>query len=521
MIKYKDSESQLIEDGKERYLELVLRDVQLEDFRINMINNHAEKGFITLEKSKFNADTKLRYCITGYESLDVYISKNMLDKQKVIKILKGIYEILLKSSKALLNVENFILEKENIFINKENLEIKLINIPLKEKYCSNINESYMKMVKDLMDYAYLNNKVQTNSGAFVVSIKSIVEDSGLTIDDFIKRIESDISSKLPNKSDNNKLDSNIKNNDIKKTIAPPVKAGNSKPVSQPIQEPKLEVHNNKNKVDKTNNPNNIENGDNKENDFEIIEKQQYKTSRIITSIIIQPIFVGIIVSLLLIDGVTTVQIIGGGVLLLALDGVIIKNLLDPSKKETVKVRVKVNKNTKKASTLNAQAEDNKKNKEKKVGLPNQQVQVKKAQVPIQKPQPIQPIQPIQPVVPNVGIEEPTDIVEEPTTFEDEGTVVETIAYLEVDNGKEVRTEEITTDNYIIGRSGNLKNYISSTSVSRQHIEILKNNDQYFVKDLKSKNGTKLNGVRLSEGEEKELNIGDIIEIPDLILTFKL
>ena len=100
-------------------------------------------------------------------------------------------------------------------------------------------------------------------------------------------------------------------------------------------------------------------------------------------------------------------------------------------------------------------------------------------------------------------------------------MVETIAYLEVDNGKEVRTEEITTDNYIIGRSGNLKNYISSTSVSRQHIEILKNNDQYFVKDLKSKNGTKLNGVRLSEGEEKELNIGDVIEIPDLVLTFKL
>ena len=61
MIKYKDSKSQLIEDGKERYLELVLRDVQLEDFRINMINNNAEKGFITLEKSKFNVDTKLRY----------------------------------------------------------------------------------------------------------------------------------------------------------------------------------------------------------------------------------------------------------------------------------------------------------------------------------------------------------------------------------------------------------------------------------------------------------------------------
>lgn len=521
MIKYKDSKSQLIEDGKERYLELVLRDVQLEDFRINMINNNAEKGFITLEKSKFNADTKLRYCITGYESLDTYISKNMLDKQKVIKILKGISEILLRSSTCLLNVENFILEKENIFINKENLEIKLINIPLKESYCSNINESYMKMVKDLMDYAYLNNKVQSNSAAFVVSIKSIVEDSGLTIDDFIKRIESDISSKLPNKSDKNKVDSNIKNDDIKKTIEPPVKAKNNKPVSHPIQEPKSTVDGYKNKVDKSNKPNGTENGSDKENNFEIIEKKQYKTSRIITSIIIQPIFVGIILSLLLINGVTTVQMIGGGILLLALDGVIIKNLLDPSKKETVKVRVKVDKNTKKASTLNVQAEDkkkNNKNKDKKVELPNKQAQVKKVQAPVQKPQPIQPIQP---VVPNEGIEEPTDIVEEPTTFEDEGTVVETIAYLEVDNGKEVRTEEITTDNYIIGRSGNLKNYISSTSVSRQHIEIVKNNDQYFVKDLKSKNGTKLNGVRLSEGEEKELNIGDVIEIPDLVLTFKL
>lgn len=514
MIKYKDSESQLIEDGKERYLELVLRDVQLEDFKINMINNNAEKGFITLEKSKFNADTKLRYCITGYESLDIYINKNMLDKQKVIKILKGISEILLRSNTSLLNVENFILEKESIFINKENLEIKLINIPVKEKYCSNINESYMKMVKDLMDYAYLNNKVQTNSGAFVVSIKSIVEDNGLTIDDFIKRIESDVNGKFSNKSDNNKLDRNIKSDEIKKTIIPPVKEENGKLVCKSIKETKSTVD----EPNKTNKPKVTENGNNEENGFKIIEKQQYKTSRIITSIIIQPIFVGIILSLLLIDGVTTVQMIGGGILLLALDGVIIKNLLDTSKKETVKVKVKVDKSTKKANTLNVQAEDNKKNnknKEKKVYVPKQKEQVKKSQAPAQKPQPIQP------VVPNIGIQEPTDMVEEPTTFEDEGTVVETIAYLEVDNGKEVRTEEITTDNYIIGRSGNLKNYISSTSVSRQHIEILKNNDQYFVKDLKSKNGTKLNGVRLSEGEEKALNIGDIIEIPDLVLTFKL
>ena len=524
MIKYKDSRSQLIEDGKERYLELVLRNVQLEDFIINMINNNAEKGFITVEKSKFNTDTNLRYCITGYESLDVYISKNMLDKQKVIRILKGISEILLKSSEVLLKVENFIIEKENIFINRETLEVRLINIPLKENYCQNINESYMDMVKDLMDYALINNKVQSNSAAFVVSVKNIVEDGGLTINEFIKRIESDSGSKYTN----SRLDNSVKNNAMKETVATALKSENSNQAYQPIQESKLKKDNKKYEVcNGINKSSNNGNNNNKENDFEVIEKQQYKTSRIITTIIIQPIFVGIILSLLLIDGVTSVQMIGGGILLLALDGVIIKNLLDSSKKETVKVRVKTNKNTKKSRALNVQDEENNE-MNKKVKLSSGQVQAKKVQAPIQKTEPIQSVsQTMEPITAksiqfeNKGIEEATDLLDEPTTLEDGETVIETIAYLEVDNGKEVRTEEITTDNYIIGRNENLKNYIFNTNVSRRHIEIVKDSDQYFIKDLKSKNGTKLNGVRLKEGEKKQLNIGDVIEIPDLVLTFKL
>ena len=79
---------------------------------------------------------------------------------------------------------------------------------------------------------------------------------------------------------------------------------------------------------------------------EVKEILRYKTSRILTTIVLQPIFIGLVLALFLIDGVGVVQVMGGGLLILALDGIIVKSLLDPSKKEKVKVKVAQKSNNK-------------------------------------------------------------------------------------------------------------------------------------------------------------------------------
>lgn len=72
---------------------------------------------------------------------------------------------------------------------------------------------------------------------------------------------------------------------------------------------------------------------------------------------------------------------------------------------------------------------------------------------------------------------------------------------------------------IVGRD--LASYIilESRTISRRHAEILQEGSQFFVRDLKSDNGTSLNERRLSPSEKNLLRSGDTIQIDDYDLLF--
>jgi pSer/pThr/pTyr-binding forkhead associated (FHA) protein len=63
---------------------------------------------------------------------------------------------------------------------------------------------------------------------------------------------------------------------------------------------------------------------------------------------------------------------------------------------------------------------------------------------------------------------------------------------------------------------------SQTSlISREHIRIEYENDEYYIKDLDSTNGTKINGLRIGGKGRFLLNDGDRIELADAItFTFR-
>lgn len=67
---------------------------------------------------------------------------------------------------------------------------------------------------------------------------------------------------------------------------------------------------------------------------------------------------------------------------------------------------------------------------------------------------------------------------------------------------------------LFGRSPDCDVVVENQSVSSRHFRILKGRTgKYFVEDLHSKNGTFLNGARLSPGERVALNLNDTIRIP--------
>jgi pSer/pThr/pTyr-binding forkhead associated (FHA) protein len=72
----------------------------------------------------------------------------------------------------------------------------------------------------------------------------------------------------------------------------------------------------------------------------------------------------------------------------------------------------------------------------------------------------------------------------------------------------------------IGRHKKSDIIIDDALVSRKHVIIKKINDEYFIKDLKSTNGTLLNNKLLPPKQFMQLHVEDIITIGSTELVIK-
>ncbi|MEJ2725496.1 MAG: FHA domain-containing protein, partial [Deltaproteobacteria bacterium] len=62
----------------------------------------------------------------------------------------------------------------------------------------------------------------------------------------------------------------------------------------------------------------------------------------------------------------------------------------------------------------------------------------------------------------------------------------------------------------VGRSPSNDVQINDTTVSRKHLKIFKIGRVFFVEDLKSRNGTLVNGGPLKPGDSVQIDEGDVI-----------
>lgn len=81
---------------------------------------------------------------------------------------------------------------------------------------------------------------------------------------------------------------------------------------------------------------------------------------------------------------------------------------------------------------------------------------------------------------------------------------------------------ITEKNFILGREAEGTDYhINDSKVSKRHLEILDIDDELFIRDLNSTNGTYLNEVKIDANRLTKIFNGDIIKMASLVYEFKI
>lgn len=91
------------------------------------------------------------------------------------------------------------------------------------------------------------------------------------------------------------------------------------------------------------------------------------------------------------------------------------------------------------------------------------------------------------------------------------------AKLAVIKGLEKKEYQLTKDELIVGRHGDIELNDPKKYVSSQHFQLTRSDKDYLIKDLDSTNGTELNDELITE--QQKLEDGDIIRIGDVELKF--
>lgn len=80
-----------------------------------------------------------------------------------------------------------------------------------------------------------------------------------------------------------------------------------------------------------------------------------------------------------------------------------------------------------------------------------------------------------------------------------------------------KIHQITTDSLKIGRETTCQIQLLESGVSREHAEIYRVGEMYFVRDLGSRNGTTVNDLNI---EDELLRDGDVVQISNCMLVFE-
>lgn len=150
---------------------------------------------------------KIFFDIKGTTPLDEYISSKSFDFAELKKLVLDLTSTLCTIKKSQLIFQNTIINSEFIFINNYDSSIKVINLPVSKSSCNNIDY----MVKDLIKNIINNVKVKNSNGLIGYIFESLNSDK-FNLEAFNKKlslIKSESMLKKSEKNDKKFLVSNI------------------------------------------------------------------------------------------------------------------------------------------------------------------------------------------------------------------------------------------------------------------------------------------------------------------------
>lgn len=450
-------------DSKSSYLVLNFsNDYKILNHQVEIICQNPSSAFVPFHIRREDEKVSIYYDITSKISLSQYLERKTFCKKELLDLLKGITKSLMLHGNYLLDLSGYVIDLDFIYTNPATAEISLVYIPVP---CErDTMKFYCSFLKDLaVNSANVDEHVNDN---YLQRILSYLKSDSFSLSDF-NRLLIDL------RNSGELYDSSAKSNyEFREVIA-----GGETAVSKNStigSNTKKEAH--------------VGNG---------------KSKNILYMVLLQLIIIiaAAISCLLMISHAMGDIISISGVLIIAaaLDILAVKRILskqvkqaagDNERKETINdnkllVQKTVKKSVSRHDTYKRQSDSQGKREYKEAfGLPD-----------------------VQRACDTIVVSEiPEDC----------------LPYLEGVGAYAGEKVIINKDKFIIGRLSSMVDYIiQGSTVGKLHAEITSNEGRYFLKDLNSKNGTYINGVRITSNKECEIKHNDKIRFSNYEYIFRL
>ncbi len=95
-------------------------------------------------------------------------------------------------------------------------------------------------------------------------------------------------------------------------------------------------------------------------------------------------------------------------------------------------------------------------------------------------------------------------------------------HIQIKNGEKIRSEQVDTFPFVIGRGEECAIQILTAGISRAHLSVLLKEDTIWIEDLGSSNGTCLNGKKIKQKTPIPYSPGDFVQLGLVeVLTFEI
>lgn len=504
--------------GSKEFVEAIPgRDTEIVNYQLQMLINNNIPGLLTVSRQQTNDVVRLMYDMTGSTAMSELTAGNgKISKRHVITLIDTFIRTLNGIREYQLPGKGILIDEDFIFFSKDGAEVSFVYLPLYEE------DVTAEVIKPVLKDLVINDKIEITHDDFVQRLITVINEGELSeksLRNFVSYFKGGAKKQPVNREQEKRAPRSAAEEPIpvRRETAYDRQPPQPRPrAAEPIREAvvpqgKSWTGNNKKEASKS------KNGKDKNG----TSKQKTIMAAVCGGLAVL-MAAAYSMGLFTADGALRTDYLGAAVLLCALVVFLVYRELysakkDQGKKKTASEEQPVKKPSPHGVKLPSKNNDQYVGAEAKRKEPAAAVRAAKPAVPKKKPDapykktaPELPQKPAAPVMhAQNGFDEDTEVME--------GVIPEREAYLEYfENGMSLRIF-IRGGSVLVGRQkSRVDHAIANNKVSKIHAEFGCRDNEFYVRDQRSANGTYINGgPRLQPFETYTIGDGDVIRIADV------